>query len=422
MRADIQLLPPDLREAVRSVALRLGAAGHRAWMVGGAARDLLRGVTPKDVDLVSAARPEEVEALFERTVGVGRSFGIVIVRSGGRSLEVATFRTEGAYSDGRRPDEVRFGDTPAEDAERRDFTVNAIFVDPLTGEILDPTGGREDLVAGRLRCVGAPRDRFGEDGLRILRLGRFAAQLDLAVEPATLDAARAGLDALRGVSPERVRGELERVFDGPDPRRALGMLAEVGALERVLPGWEAASRVSLERRLEALGALGPAPGPVRGFAVLLEPDPEGEPRLEEGLGLLVELRPSRELRDRVGEVWSLRRELRRLARRRTATSERVLALREGPWREAIDVERGWRGVAGEDVGELEALGSWRRECTEEELRPEPLLAPEDLEAAGVPRGPRWGELLKKAEIARLDGIVTDREGALRWLEAQVPGE
>src|SRR5262249_31126723 len=154
------------------------------------------------------------ERLFATTHAVGRAFGTVVVRSGELDLQVTTFRSETGYDDARRPSEVRFGTSLEEDAARRDFTCNALYLDPLTDELRDPTGGLADLAAGRLRCVGEPAARFAEDGLRLLRLARFAAQLGLTVEVGTAAGAAASLEALRGVSPERELNELTRMAEG----------------------------------------------------------------------------------------------------------------------------------------------------------------------------------------------------------------
>ena len=423
VQLDLARLPAPLARAAQQVARRLAEAGYRAWLVGGAPRDLLRGEAPSDVDLVSAAPPEEVERLFERTVPVGRAFGIVIVVVGGLEVEVATFRAERGYSDGRRPDEVRFGASLEQDAARRDFTCNALYLDPLTGELADPSGGRADLAAGRLRCVGDARERFAEDGLRILRLGRFAARLGLEPEPETLRAARASLDALRGVSAERVLAELEGIFTGPEPARACELLVAVGALERVLPLWARASRVPAPVRLAALRALGSAPGLLAGLALWLEADPLGAPSgaEEPGLAQLEALRPPAVLRAGAVALWRLRPELGALAAEGASPSARTLALREGPWREAIAVERAWRAAQGRGDEDLRALGEWRAARSEAELRPRPLVEPADLTRLGVPRGPRWGAALRAAEAAQIDGSFRDRAGALAWLAAHVAG-
>src|SRR5262245_13356451 len=169
-RPTVAHLPGELARAARAIAVVLARAGRRGWLVGGAVRGLALGVEPRDADLATAATPDEIERLFPRTYAVGKAFGTVVVHSGAADVQVTTFRTESAYKDARRPDEVRFGTSLEEDAARRDFTCNALYLDPLSDEFRDPTGGLDDLELRRLRCVGDPARRFAEDGLRLLRL------------------------------------------------------------------------------------------------------------------------------------------------------------------------------------------------------------------------------------------------------------
>lgn len=428
------------------MARRLAEAGFRAWLVGGAVRDLARGAVPAELDMVSAATPEEVEQLFPRTVGVGRAFGIVRVLLDGptgdpvgdpgdddwvREVELATFRSEEGYSDARRPDAVHYSSSVEVDAARRDFTVNALFLDPLTDELLDPTGGLEDLEAGILRTVGDAPSRFREDGLRLLRMARFQAALGLELAPGLMDAARVAADALRGVSPERVLQELERTFEGPGSPGALATLQATGVLTRVLPGWGRADRAPFERRLAAARALPQPPGALCGLALLLEADPlgpGGEEALVTDLDRARALRCSRARLTALGRVWRLRRELPDLARREVLPSRRTRALREPHWEEAFSLALAWSGAgaAGAPPEDLLELRTWRRTRTEEELSPEPLVSSSDLADLGVARGPRWGELLEEAETLQLDGELATREQARAWLagraRARLPGD
>lgn len=225
---------------------RLEAAGFEAWLVGGCVRDLLRGELPHDYDIATAARPEEVAAVFDRTAPTGVRYGTTTVFCGGGQAEVTTFRGESGYSDGRRPDRVRFGTDLKADLARRDFTVNAMALHPDRG-LRDPYGGQSDLHTRVIRAVGDPARRFGEDALRILRAYRFAARLGFAVEPATLAAARAGMGLTARLSGERIRAELEAILLGPRPSAALvltgdGLFAALGFTPR--PG---ASAGVLER-------------------------------------------------------------------------------------------------------------------------------------------------------------------------------
>jgi poly(A) polymerase len=417
-RPSARELDAVLRNAARGIAERIREAGGRAWIVGGATRDLALGASPHEVDLATDLVPDRIEALFEQTVGVGKAFGTMIVVWEGLGVEVTTFRSERGYSDGRRPDEVTYGSSVEEDAARRDFTCNALYLDPLTDEFRDPVLGFEDLRAGRLRCVGEARDRFREDGLRILRLARFGARLGLVVEPETQAAARAELDSLRGVSPERLRMEYEKIFQGPRPAAAFEALRELGAHERCLPGL--LDGPAGDARLRCVEALGSVIEPSVGFAALLDPDPAAVElrELEASTEILEWLRPSRELRRAVVETWQLQGPLERAAVGSASRADRVQLYRSAAWGSAALLFRA-RGVGS--VEGLARLEAERAALGPEQLRPQPLLTAQDLIDAGVSRGPRLGELLRLLEKAQLDGLVEDRPAALAWLEGQLGG-
>src|SRR3984957_1222976 len=191
------------------IVRRLRDAGHVAYLAGGCVRDMLRGVEAKDYDIATSARPEEVQRLFSKTVAVGAHFGVICVLDGGRQFEVATFRSDGAYIDGRHPEAVTFS-SPREDAERRDFTVNGMFYDPVAGEVIDFVGGRADLERRVLRAIGDAGSRFREDRLRMLRAVRFATVLEFEIDPATWEAVQRLALEIHAVSAERIREELVR--------------------------------------------------------------------------------------------------------------------------------------------------------------------------------------------------------------------
>lgn len=225
----------DLRDAIPEPVLEvcraLEARGHRAWVVGGCIRDLLRREPVSDWDLATSALPDEVQKTFSRTIPTGIEHGTVTVLHRGEAYEVTTLRGEGAYTDGRRPDQVELGVDIDEDLARRDFTVNAIAYDPLTHETVDPWGGVADLEARLIRAVGDPRERFGEDGLRVLRAARFAATLGFELHEGTRAAIPGSLDTFRKVSPERIRDEWRKAFLHSDsPSRAFRVMRETGIL------------------------------------------------------------------------------------------------------------------------------------------------------------------------------------------------
>jgi tRNA nucleotidyltransferase/poly(A) polymerase len=404
----MQDLSDALAGPARKIAEKIANSGKRAWIVGGAPRDLALGRSPAEIDLASAATPEEIEGLFESTVPVGRPFGTVIVRVGGDDYQHTTFRSEGAYSDARRPDSVAFGATPEADSTRRDFTCNAIYLDPLSDEVLDPQGGLADLAANRLRCVGDASARFREDGLRLLRLARFAAALELEPDAATMAAARASGESLRGVSPERVLGELSKIFSRPGALRALSILVDLDLLGRAVPGLATESSLASwwEPRKKVLAALPAVPGLALGLAAVF--------------GTAEGLRPSRALRARVAEIG----ELADLAPRALAgpRSERVRWMRGDAFPEAAELARARAAAIGADASAIEAALREREQLGAAGLFPAPLVAPADLEERKIQRGPRWGEILREAERLQLDGRLASRADALAWLAGQEGGK
>ena len=219
--------------AVEIVRLLQGA-GFSAFWVGGCVRDFLLGREPQDYDIATSARPEQIEKLFKRTVAVGRKFGVMVVVENGQPFQVATFRAEADYRDGRHPEQVTFGDAEA-DAQRRDFTVNGLFYDPAAEKLHDWVGGEKDLRAKIIRTIGSPGERFAEDHLRLLRAVRFAAQLGFEIEPQTFAAVRALAPKIELISAERIRDELIKLFSPPHAARGLVLLRDSGLLPGVLP-------------------------------------------------------------------------------------------------------------------------------------------------------------------------------------------
>jgi poly(A) polymerase len=224
----------SLRERAREIVRRLQAAGFAAFWVGGCVRDHLLGRQPGDYDIATSALPADIEKVFKRTLPVGRKFGVLIVIDGDFQFQVATFRAEADYADGRHPEQVTFGDARA-DALRRDFTVNGLFFDPISETLHDWIGGEKDLKARSIRTIGEPAERFGEDHLRLLRAVRFAAQLDFEIEANTMAALRQHAPKIRSVSAERIREELNKLFSPPHASRGLELLKESGLMEEVLP-------------------------------------------------------------------------------------------------------------------------------------------------------------------------------------------
>jgi len=232
------------RVVAKEIVATLQHAGFSAFWVGGCVRDFLLGREPQDFDIATDAKPEQVEKLFRKTIPVGKKFGVVIVVEGGQQFQVATFRAEADYQDGRRPEKIVFANAEA-DASRRDFTVNGLFYDPLAKKIHDWVGGEKDLRAKIIRTIGAPEERFGEDHLRLLRAIRFAAQLNFEIEPRTFAAIQTLASKIQVISAERVRDELLKLFRPPHAARGLVLLRDSGLLAHILP--ELAATVACEQ-------------------------------------------------------------------------------------------------------------------------------------------------------------------------------
>ncbi|PZR72946.1 MAG: phosphohydrolase, partial [Chthoniobacterales bacterium] len=227
-----------MEETARQICARLREHGHIAYFAGGCVRDMIRGIAPKDIDIAADARPQQVQQIFERTYAVGAHFGVIVVVENGQQFEVATFRSDDAYSDGRRPDAVHFS-SPEEDAKRRDFTINGMFFDPTKNEVIDFVRGRADLETKLIRAIGDPAQRFSEDRLRLLRAVRFATVLEFEIEEKTWNALVANAPSITQISAERIRDELVRIFVSPQRIRGWDLLDESGLLRAIVPEIEA---------------------------------------------------------------------------------------------------------------------------------------------------------------------------------------
>lgn len=414
-------LPQALRSTAVAISERVRSAGARAWIVGGPVRDLALGKAPMDLDMACALPPDRIEALFERTTAVGKAFGTVVIHGVGVDVQMTTFRRERGFSDARRPDRVDYTDRLEEDARRRDFTCNAMYLDALDDSLEDPTDGRSDLAARRLRAVGDPAARFAEDGLRLVRMARFAASLDFEVESMTLHAARASAAALVGVSPERRLGEFERFLAAPRRARALRLLDETELLPALLPEFASVrgDAAEMSARLNAIERLPYVDSASRdtalGLATLLRAA-RGSAAREAATRALAFLRPSRELRERVQRLWDLADESAELERASRATWLRFARRDEAA--DALRLAAAWNEAHGLSSDALRARERALQALQPAELFPTPLLRADDLERAGLPRGPRWRECLEAVETEQLEGRLTSRDAALAWLASR----
>ncbi len=419
----------------RSIVAQLRAAGYQAYLVGGCVRDLLLGRAPKDFDVATDARPDRVSELFERSEQVGAHFGVVLVRENTSQVEVATFRSDASYSDGRRPDAVHFESDPRQDAMRRDFTINALLLDPDTSQVLDFTGGREDLRRRVVRAIGDPEERFQEDHLRLIRAVRFAARLDFEIEAATMEAIQRLHGLIVKVSPERVRDELARILTEGGARRGFELLDETGLLGDILPEVAAMKGVAqppefhpegdvwthtmllLEKLRHptvtlAAGALLHDVGKPPTFRVADRIRFDGH--VEEGVklahGILTRLRFSGEQTEQIEALIANHMRFMHTGQMRESTMKRFL--RMDNFIEHLELHRldclsstGKLDTYKRVLARLEELG-------EEELRPKPLLTGRDLIEQGYEPGPAFGKMLAAVEDAQLEGRVRSKEEAL----------
>jgi poly(A) polymerase len=396
----VQLPDQEPWASGREVVAVLRRAGFETYVAGGCVRDLLLGRPVNDIDVASAAHPPQVEATFAahgwRTVAVGRAFGVVVVVTpDGRHVEVATFRSDGAYVDGRRPAEVTFT-TAAEDVARRDFTINALLLDPVDGRVIDHVGGVADLGRRLVRAVGDPLRRFGEDRLRVLRALRFAAVLDFTIEEGTWNALAA--TTLAGLSGERIVQEWFKALSGAGRDRWLGLLARSGQLGRFCPplgGLTDGQRAVHGQRLERLA---PDDAQALQAALWLAPaDPQVADAWLAGLPLARDLLTTTRWLLAHGRAPAAlaarpRAERRRLWQHPAGPQlARLLALAHGAAADALVAEQAAEAAAG----------PWR-----------PWLRAADLMALGCPPGPALGRLLRAVEDVQLDGRLADREAAL----------
>ncbi len=432
----------------RGIVARLRDRGHQAYLAGGCVRDRLLGLARPagDFDVATSARPEEVERLFGHTIAVGAQFGVILVVEGDVRVEVATFRADDAYVDGRHPSSIRFT-TPEEDAARRDFTINGMFEDPVTGEVLDFVGGRRDLERRIVRAIGDPRRRFAEDRLRLIRAVRFAARLGFAVEPETAAAVREMAPAIHEVSAERVGDEVVKILTEGAARRGFELASELGLLGEVLP------EVEQMRGVEQGKEFHPE-GDVFTHTMLALERVDSSARRGETLALGVLLhdvakRECAERRD--GKITfyghtergaAMAREICRRLRRPNAVADRVswlvkdhLRLVSAPEMRLSTLKRFLRQEGIDELLELcriDAAASngnlyYYEFCLQtlaeigvERMKPPPLVSGHDLITLGHRPGPAFKEILDAVEEAQLEGSVATREQALALVRERFP--
>ncbi len=432
-------------DVAASIVRELQEHGYVAYFAGGCIRDALLKIAPKDIDIATSASPEQVQALFHRTIPVGIQFGVVRVRLAEMEFEVATFRSDGIYLDGRHPSAIRFS-TPEQDAARRDFTINGMFYDPSSERLIDYVNGREDLAGKLVRAIGQPSRRFAEDRLRMLRALRFAAVLGFEIEAGTWSAIQADAQEIAIISPERIRDELLKMLVNPNRLRGFDLLDRSGLLAVILPEIEALKGcdqpeqfhpegdVFVHTRL-MLSLLAPEASGPQVLAVLLHDI--GKPRVrsfdpvdqrirfnghdrvgaEMAEKVMTRLRFPRHEIDQVVDAVSNHMVFKDVRQMRPAKLRRFMARPHF----GIELELHRIDCAGShgDLENYHFLINKESEFAQEPLIPARLVRGDDLIAMGLKPGPRIGELLEAVQTAQLEGEIKTRMEALELLRTML---
>ena len=434
-----------LYEGAASILEKLRERGYVAYFAGGCVRDALQDIPPKDIDIATSAKPDQVQGLFARTIPVGIQFGVVRVLVADMEFQVATFRSDGAYLDGRHPSEIQFS-TPERDAQRRDFTINGMFYDPANGIVIDYVNGREDLSRKLIRAIGPPSERFAEDRLRMLRAIRLASTLAFEIESGTWSAINAEAREISIVSPERIRDELLKILINPHRLRGFDLLDKSGILTVILPEIEALKGceqpaqfhpegdVFVHTRL-MLGLLAPNDTGAQALAVLLHDigkpltrsfdavdqrirfnghDKVGAEMAE---AVMTRLRFPRHEIDLVTDAVRNHMIFKDVKQMRPAKLRRFMARPHF----GIELELHRLDCAGShgDLGNYQFLVNKASEFSQEPLIPARLVRGDDLISMGLKPGPKIGELLERVQTAQLEGEVTTRAEAIELLKTLI---
>ncbi|MFK7850792.1 MAG: CCA tRNA nucleotidyltransferase [Akkermansiaceae bacterium] len=422
------------------LARRLIESGHITYFAGGCVRDKLLGLTPKDYDIATSATPAEVLNLFPGANEVGAHFGVVIVKHNGHHIEIATFRTDGSYKDGRRPETVSFS-TPEEDAHRRDFTINGLFENCETGEIIDHVNGLSDIKNCSIRAIGTPTHRFQEDALRLLRGVRFSTTLDFEIEPSTLTAIADNADLLAKISPERIRDEFSKIIISPNRRRGIELLTDTGLITKIIPEvlpligceqppqWHPEGDVYTHTCI-MLEMLEPDAPLTLCLATLLHDiakpptqtvDPDGRIRFNghDSLGaemaekILTRLKyPNAVIRD-AAHMVSRHMQFMNVQQMRKAKLKRFMS--EQTFSQEMELHRVDCASSNGFTDNYEFLSAKADEFANEPLIPKPFATGKDLIALGLRPGPRFKEILEDIQTQQLENHLTSREEALSYL-------
>ncbi len=446
---------PDLKQHAIAIVKRLREAGHQAYLVGGCVRDLLLGREPADYDITTDATPDEVMGIFPETYAVGAQFGVVLVplpkdsvpKEDNDCVEVATFRSDIGYSDGRHPDQVRFSKDPREDVLRRDFTINGLLLDPIKNEVLDFVGGRKDLDAHIIRTIGDPESRFAEDKLRMMRAVRFAARFQYSIDPGTLTAIQKLANQILRVSRERLRDELTKMLTEGQARRAFLLLDEAGLLREVLPEISAMKGVQQPPQFHPEGDVfvhtlllldklpHPCPATLAWGALLhdvgkpptfrVAPDRiRFDGHVDVGVKMAEEicrrLRFSNEGTDQILALVANHMRFGDVERMKESTLKKFLRLPR--FEEHLELHRLDCQSSHGDLTSYNYIQEKLSSIPPEIMRPQPLIGGDDLIAAGYQPGPRFKQILSTIEDSQLEGRLHSKEEALALVRQLFPDE
>ena len=390
-------------DSATEIVKELRRHGHEAYFVGGCVRDKVMQIEPADYDIATSAHPEQITKIFPRTETIGAQFGVVLVIHRGHPFEVATFRSDEAYIDGRRPSGVVFTNA-RQDVLRRDFTINGLLYDPSTGEVIDYVNGRADIQAKIVRAIGDPYARFEEDKLRVLRAIRFGARLGYTIEPATWNAVRAMASKIHQVSAERIREELSRILTEGEAARGVRMLEESGLRAEVLPELQWTSH--LEKSLEFLTTGG---SPDFAMGVLLH-----HTAMDDVQRIVERLKFSRA---EMHHISALVENLPRFFEvRRMSVSSLKRFFRINRFEDHLELARIHAVAAGEEPVDYAYALRKRAEWPAELIWPAPLVTGNDLIEKGLSPGPRFKEILTRVEDEQLEGRLTTHEEAMNFIK------
>jgi poly(A) polymerase len=392
------------REAAYKVVRRLRKEGYQALFAGGCVRDRLLGRPAADYDVVTDAVPEQVTRCFRRTLQIGAQFGVVMVLTEGKQVEVATFRTEGGYQDGRHPGHVEFA-SALEDASRRDFTVNGMFYDPIEKTVLDFVEGQKDLEKGILRTIGDPDERFSEDYLRLLRAVRFSVKLGFDIEPKTWASIKKRAAQITGISAERIAAELERILTHPNRAHGVQLLTDSGLALAVFNIFKSQPAAFGKAVLEQLPPAVDFPLALAAFWAGFETK-----------AALAESRKLKLSNDHLKHLRFLLEKRGVLLEADMAISKLKLLLHEPYFWDMLSLQQAIQEARGQSDQPLKQIRKRALAIDEKDIRPKPLLDGHELIALGATPGPMVGQLAQEMYIAQLEGHIQTPQQAQRWCE------